>query len=508
MSRNFFHYLQASYTGGQNDSDEPEMIKDDQAVLIKNGITDSIGLLKQRNGCVLVGDESAGTEGVTGLFTFIPDSGTIKELRIAGTALQYNNSGTWTNIDTGFTTGLDTWFTQINNKVYISNGTENTHSYDGTTVSDLGTSYPKAKYTASWKNYLFIAGEGYIGGTKYKNRVWFSNLGDPDTVTTASDYFDVGKSDGQEITGIWPLGEFLVIFKRRSIFILTGNSPDEWKLSASINNLVNIANSIGCVSAKSIVQVGNDLWFMSDDGIRSIKKNEQGAVPLMGQVSSNINTTIDSINKGAYNKICGTYFDNKVYMAIPTGSSTENDVVMVANTRINIDNATNPYPWFTYTGWPVSCMNVHLSSGVAELHFGSHATNNIYQGETGNTDAIGEIEFEYIGKLIDGGQPEMKKTFRFIKYGALGGGNYYIDFSVSVDGTTYVYVDHLLMKQGTEWDTGVWGTDVWSSLGEIKDKIAIRIGSPQLQVKFSHTGNNEPITLYPYTLAIKRRKIK
>lgn len=447
---------------------------------------------------------------VTGLFTFITDAGATKELRVHDTNLEYNNAGTWTEIGSDeLSNGLDTWFTQANNKVYILNGTDNVQSYDGTTLTDLGnTTYPKGKYAAFWKNYMFVCGDGVLDGTTYNSRVWFSNLGDPDSFTTGTDYFDVNKSDGQDITGIASLGEFLVIFKRKSIYIMSGSNPDAWKLSGSVNNLSQIANGIGCVSAKSIVQVGNDLWFMSDDGVRSVRRNEEGSIPLMGLVSGNVNGTIDDINWTYAHRIAGVYFDNKVYMAIPTGTSTINDTVLVANTRIQLDKPFNPHPWFVYTGWNPYCWNVHLRS-TTELHYGDSNLTLTIQVETGDSDYDSStLDFDVRGKMIDLQVPEMKKTIRFIKYGALGSGDYTIDLYSSRDGYNWTLRDEINLQQGSLWNSATWGTDTWNYLYETKAKTTLKIGSPQVMFRFHNNGANQPITLYPFTVAIKQRKLK
>lgn len=604
MARNFYYYTKNSFTGGMNDSDEQDQLKDDECTLIQNAITNAVGYLEKRKGNEYEGNiattittpdftgsglddltasgsfdeltgetdyvveidgegtpdtfkwsnddgttwEATGVEAtgeaqelengisitfaadtghtlgetwsftasmttnpILGLHTLITDAGATKELRVQTTTLEYNNSGTWTSIDAGFTTGLDTWFTQAGNKVYILNGTESVHSYDGTTVSDLGNStYPNGKYATFWKNYLFICGDGVLNGSTYSNRVWFSDLGDPDTFTTGTNYFDVGKSDGQDITGIASLGEFLVIFKRKSIYILSGSNPDAWVLSASVNNLSQIANGIGCVSAKSVVQVGNDLWFMSDDGIRTIRRNEQGSIPLMGLVSGNVNGIIDDINWTYASKIAGVYFDNKVYMAIPTGTSTTNDTVLVANTAIQLDKPFNPHPWFVYTGWNPYCWSVYLGGSTPELHYGDSATTNVIKAESTDSDATSStgIDFDVRGKMIDLQVPEMKKTVRFIKYGVLGSGDYDLNLYTSRDGNTWTFREAINMQQGNTWNSAVWGTDEWSYLNESKAKTALKIGSPQIMVRFYNLGNDEPITLYPFTLAIKQRKLK
>lgn len=604
MARNFYYYTKNSFTGGMNDSDEQDQLKDDECTLIQNAITNAVGYLEKRKGNEYEGNiattittpdftgsglddltasgsfdeltgetdyvveidgegtpdtfkwsnddgttwEATGVEAtgeaqelengisitfaadtghtlgetwsftasmttnpILGLHTLITDAGATKELRVQTTTLEYNNSGTWTSIDAGFTTGLDTWFTQAGNKVYILNGTESVHSYDGTTLTDLGnTTYPNGKYAAFWKNYMFICGDGVLNSTTYNSRVWFSNLGDPDTFTTGTDYFDVNKSDGQDITGIASLGEFLVIFKRKSIYIMSGSNPDAWKLSGSVNNLSQIANGIGCVSAKSIVQVGNDLWFMSDDGVRSIRRNEEGSIPLMGLVSGNVNGIIDDINWTYASKIAGVYFDNKVYMAIPTGTSTTNDTVLVANTRIQLDKPFNPHPWFVYTGWNPYCWSVYLGGSTPELHYGDSTTTNVIQAESTDSDATSSsgIDFDVRGKMIDLQVPEMKKTVRFIKYGVLGSGDYDLNLYTSRDGNTWTFREAINMQQGNTWNSAVWGTDEWSYLNESKAKTALKIGSPQIMVRFYNLGNDEPITLYPFTLAIKQRKLK
>ena len=339
MARNFFNYINYTYTGGMNDADEIDQLRDDEAVLIQNAYVSKQGSLEKRAGMSLVGDDT-GSTAITGLIGWIEDDGTKWLLSTTGTDLRYLNGSSWSTMDDGFTTSLDTEFVVANNKMYIFNGTDNTHSWDGAATAlnsglvDMGSvSVPRAKYGIWWKNYLFMAGESVLNGTKYPARVWFSNIADPDTWTTGTDYFDVGLSDGQEITGLGILGEYLVIFKRKSIYVLSGSGPSDWKLSTTVNNLVNVENSVGCVSHRSIVQVGNDLWFMSDDGIRSLRRNEEGGTPLTGIVSGNIQGTIDTMNPSALDKVCATLYDKRFYYAIPTGSSTYNDVVMVATRR-------------------------------------------------------------------------------------------------------------------------------------------------------------------------------
>jgi hypothetical protein len=151
-----------------------------------------------------------------------------------------------------------------------------------------------------------------------------------------------------------------------------------------------------------------------------------------------------------------------------------------------------------------------LGGSTPELHYGDSTTTNVIQAETTNSDATSStgIDFDVKGMMIDLQVPEMKKTVRFMKYGVSGSGDYNLSFYTSLDGNTWTFREDINLQQGDAWDSGIWGTDLWSYVGEIKAKTALKIGSPQVMIRFRNIGNNQPVTLYPYTLAIKQRKIK
>lgn len=56
--------------------------------------------------------------------------------------------------------------------------------YDGTTLSNLNGSPPKARYATVYKDYT-VLGNGTVGSTYFPNRIWFSPAGDPDCFGTA-----------------------------------------------------------------------------------------------------------------------------------------------------------------------------------------------------------------------------------------------------------------------------------------------------------------------------------
>ena len=121
--------------------------------------------------------------------------------------------------------------------------------------------------------------------------------------------------------------ETLVLFNRNSIHIISGTS----NLKASSVSL--ITNEIGCVARNSIVQVGENIMFLSDNGVYGV--SFQDLYNLRGNevpLSESIDATIQQINKEYWSKSVGVYFDNKYYLAVPVGlGANKNNKIIIYN---------------------------------------------------------------------------------------------------------------------------------------------------------------------------------
>jgi hypothetical protein len=116
----------------------------------------------------------------------------------------------------------------------------------------------------------------------------------------------------------------LLVFNRNSIHLVTGAG------SSPVVQL--ITNEVGCVARKSIIQVGNNVLFLSDNGVYGA--NFQDLYNLRGNevpLSSPIDPTIKRINKAVWDKSVGVYFDNKYYLAVPLDNSQVNNAILIFN---------------------------------------------------------------------------------------------------------------------------------------------------------------------------------
>jgi hypothetical protein len=106
-----------------------------------------------------------------------------------------------------------------------------------------------------------------IGTEQNRNTLYASDILDP-SVWDLTNSVVVNGDDGDEITAIVPYFENrIIVFKRRRIFQITippnMTSAADWTISI-------ISNNIGCVAGASAIQVNSDIFFLSDDGIRSL----------------------------------------------------------------------------------------------------------------------------------------------------------------------------------------------------------------------------------------------
>lgn len=102
----------------------------------------------------------------------------------------------------------------------------------------------------------------------------------------------------------------LLVFNRNSIHLVSGAGQSA--------NVQLITNEVGCVARQSIIQVGNNVLFLSDNGVYGA--NFQDLYNLRGNevpLSSPINPIIQRINRDVWDKSVGVYFDNRYYLAVP-----------------------------------------------------------------------------------------------------------------------------------------------------------------------------------------------
>jgi hypothetical protein len=121
---------------------------------------------------------------------------------------------------------------------------------------------PNASIITNWKNRLVLA------GLENTQQIAYSKLLVPGNPAQFSDFFRLTISNqGGPITGLGVLDDKLIIFKRSSLFILSGNGPNDLGQQDDFGSPDRIASDVGCVDPSSIVITPKGLMFKSEKGI-------------------------------------------------------------------------------------------------------------------------------------------------------------------------------------------------------------------------------------------------
>lgn len=167
-----------------------------------------------------------------------------------------------------------------------------------------------------------------------KFTVIMSDLLDTDSFTTADSRFRITKGSADYLVGLFPyMEDQCLAFFRNSIHLISNVA------TTSASNVYEITRQYGCVARKSIAASGPQIYFLSDSGVMvmqqgldpakglgvAISKVSGEAIPL----SRPIQDQFADVNFAAASNATGIVFDNKYFLAAPTGSATDNDKVFV-----------------------------------------------------------------------------------------------------------------------------------------------------------------------------------
>ena len=153
----------------------------------------------------------------------------------------------------------------------------------------------------------------------YKGRVWaakdatiyYSALGTYDDFTSENDagYINEFHTDTGSITALKPYKDYLAIYKKDSVYLLTGTSPDDFAITLFANK--------GAVASKSIVNVENKQYFLSN-GIFALEQvGELNQIQLGSEISLKIKEEFSSFGK-LEDTICLHYeAKNQMWFFIP-----------------------------------------------------------------------------------------------------------------------------------------------------------------------------------------------
>jgi hypothetical protein len=278
------------------------------------------------------------------------------------------------------------------------------------------------------ENRLFGVGSGV-----HRNTLYASDLLDP-SVWDLTNSIVVNGDDGDQITAVVPYyRNRLIVFKKRRVFQVDipsdATSAADWIVSI-------ISNNTGCVATGTAVQVSSDILFLSDNGIRSLVRSVADDFSSVGiPISEVVKDVIQTINTDSIRVATAIYYDNRYFLAIPTGANDYNDTLLVYNTALSAFEGT----------WSPQVMQFTLTNFNQE---GSRAmfkkTNGIIERYAGYKSPAGTTSSDYKDAGADYSSYVRTKDFNFSDPFSLKYGSHFeviFDNSYSTDATIAIQRD-------------------------------------------------------------------
>jgi hypothetical protein len=503
---------------GLNNVISDEYIANEEASDLSNVQFVESGCPAKRNGIATVGTGlSNNPKGLASYYPTIAGVRTPYVLTIDGTALKYLSGSTWTSISGAtFTTAKNTVFVQAKGDLYVWNGTD----AGAKLTSTLTLTRPTTTVSASFG--IFYNGKQIVAGVATQpNRLYISNSNDcsdftvaaggtapqPDNSTdapgassfagtpgyTEANLIDVAKDDGDKITGLAKLQEFLIIFKERSIYQLSFDSTG----APSIKQL---NGAIGCVSHRSIDNVENEIFFLSRRGQYSLG-NEPNYFQTFrtNELSVRIHPVIETITAANLANTAAIFSNYVFYSSVSVGGTTTNNSTLTYDRRYG-----------AYSKWTNISANAFTefidSNNVSHLYYAADNEAQVYEIVDGTYSDNGTaISAYWTSKAINFGDFSLYKQVLYIdfEFRAIVGSvtlDVYTDGGDLANSTSLAFTSDTTGTVGEEmWGDPEWGgsesatatTVTTSSSSNVPYRLPINKTTRTIKVRVSNAMNNQ-----------------
>jgi len=201
-----------------------------------------------------------------------------------------NSNSTWSAITTSGSptmTGVTkVRFTRYNfgsPKVILTDGVNPAATYDGTTYTQIthANAPDDPKYSAVFQNHMFLAGDP----NEDTNLYFSAPYAETDfSAANGSGVINVGFP----VVAIKTFRDALYIFGSNNIRKLVGNNISNFVLET-------VTDDLGCLATDSVIEIGGDLLFLSQDGLRPVSGTDKIGDVNLETVSKDIQSIFTDI---------------------------------------------------------------------------------------------------------------------------------------------------------------------------------------------------------------------
>ncbi len=352
---------------------------------------------------------------------------------------------------------------------------------------------------------------GNTGLSAY-GRIWVADTTTDKNTITFSDLllpykFNGGTSGTLNLVGVWPNGSdeivslaahnnFLVIFGKKQILIYSGaNTPSTMTLHDAIGN-------IGCVARDSVQDVGEDLIFLSNTGLRSVMRTIQEKSSPLRDLSRNIRDhLLEDLAQEDFDDIKSCFSEKYSFYLLVLPVTRE---VYCFDTRHTMEDGSS-----RVTNWnSIEPVTMYVSRDQT-VYLGKAGFLCEYDGYLDDTESY--IIKYYTGYLQFDGQ-SISSILKKIAVTVIGGAGQQFFFRYAFDYSGYfqaqsvtiesAYIAYYGVSMYNE-PTSLYSTGVFTATPTVQAGGAGKV----LQFGFETTVNNAPVSIQRIDIYTKSGKI-
>ncbi|MBB6672627.1 hypothetical protein [Cohnella nanjingensis] len=368
-----------NFTKGIDTGESPFFIDDNSLVDGYGWDMDDYPALKVRKGRTEIGTS------VNGRTMLLTNFNTTHLVRKVGLILQFNAGSTWVDIaTTSIATDTDATNFDIRGPALILTDGNNTPSYwNGVTMTNL-SQMPKGKYVTADNLRVYTAGVDGSSDTLYYCAFQDATNWTATNNAGAVQYYT---ANGGGITALRAFGVGVWVFKKDSFAILyhTGDSRLAYRLQPQSDN-------IGCVSFKTLVEVGPFLFWLGMDDVYI------GGGDAAKQIGQPIRRYLNNINRNAIATSFAFGTNRRYYLCIPTGSNTYPDTCLVYDYVFK--------QWYPYSN---TLNGLCYGASLNGVNYAGDSSGRTFKMNDGDTDNGAPIPWRVQSRPFDDGVKEAHK---------------------------------------------------------------------------------------------------
>lgn len=400
--------IQAPGFYGLNTQDSPTALPEQFALVADNCVIDQFGRIGARKGWQY--ETTTGADSIVSIGEFVKSDGTTEIISASGSNI-YKGTTTLTDITPASHTVDDGLYDHatLNGVHFLFREGSDPIYYDGTTCdevsahSDYSGTVPAGDIVQSGFGRLWVAKTDTNNSTVY----WSDLLTGFKWDTGSSGSIDVSKvwPDGSdEITALAVHNGILAIFGKRQIVLYTGaDDPATMQLADTVVG-------IGCIARDSVQVTGTDLIFLSDSGVRSLKRTIQEKSAPMTDISKNVRTELTTYLLSETGNIFSVYSPEEAFylLHLPT-----TNITYCFDMRTPLQDGAH-----RTTQWDSIQPQALCRTRAGDLLLGKTLGIAKY---TGYDDNGSSYQMSYFTNYIDFGAPSNLKLLKNLKITVIGG---------------------------------------------------------------------------------------